>query len=153
MGALLSLLGGGTFRAILSQVTGWLDKRQAHKQELDLMRLQEQINAAQHARNQEAIRTQAELGIKTINVQADADVSRREVDAWVAEVQNRKPTGILWVDAWNGCIRPAFGTLALILVLFMCYKTGWIMTGWTMDLVGVVIGYFFIDRTLTKKGK
>lgn len=153
MSALLSLLGGGAFRALMGQALDWLNKRQDHRQEIDRMKLQEQIDAAQHARNLAAQKQQAELGYKTINVQADADVSRLEAQAWIAAQAAQKPTGIKWVDAWNGCIRPSFGTLVLFLVLLYCGHNSWVMDAWTMELAGVVVGYFFVDRSLTKRGK
>lgn len=153
MSAILSLLGGGTFRAAMGQVMDWLNKRQDHRQEIERMRLQETLDAAQHARNLAAQKQQAELGYKTIAVQAEADVDRLGMQAWVAAQAAQKPTGIKWVDAWNGAIRPAFGTLVLFLVLLYCGARSWIMDAWLMELSGVVIGYFFVDRSLTKRGK
>ena len=64
--ALLSFLGGNVFRMIFGEIISYLGKRQDHSQEIERMRLQADFDAAQHARNQEAIMAQAELGIKTI---------------------------------------------------------------------------------------
>lgn len=154
MSALLSLLGGATFRAAMSQIMGWLNKRQEHAQEMDRLKLQEQLDAANHARNMESLKLQSDLGVKEIRVKADAAVSEAEAQTWretVAAAQ--KPTGIWIVDVWNGVIRPSFATLVLFLVLLQCHRDAWAMTPWVMDLSGVVIGFYFVDRSLRKQGK
>lgn len=154
MSAVLSLLGGATFRAFMGQIMTWLNKRQEHKQEIAMLRLQGELDAAQHARNLESLRLQSELGVKEIRVKADAAISQIEADAWKdAVVAAQKPSGIWFVDVWNGVIRPAFGTLCLFLVLKQCAADHWIMTAWAMDLVGIVLGFYFADRTLRKRGQ
>ena len=98
----------------------------------------------------------AELGVTTIHVQADADVARSEAQAFVeAQARAAVPTGIWLIDAWNGSIRPAFGTLALVLVLLLCQHFEWDMTkaAGVSDVVYSIIGFYFADRTLKKAGK
>lgn len=70
--ALFSFLGGSVFRMIWGEVSHWLTARQDHTFEIERLRLQADMDAAQHARNLEAIRMQADLGVKTIQVQAEA---------------------------------------------------------------------------------
>jgi hypothetical protein len=158
MSAILSFLGGSAFRAIWGEVSHWFTARQELKAEVTRMKLQGELDAAQHARNQDAIRLQAELGVKTIHVQADAAMAESDAAAWRENMARAAtPTGIRWVDAWNGCIRPAFGTLALGFVIFLCWVAGPDVT--RLQALGVaevmfsVIGFYFADRTLKKAGK
>lgn len=158
MGAILSFLGGSAFRALWSSISGYVEKRQDHKHEIERMRLQLTLDDAAAVRAAAAIKQQAELGIKTIGVQADADVSRVEADAFRAAMERAaQPTGIRWVDAWNGCVRPSYATSGLALWLWweLNHMTlnGWVVSAWSLDLIAVVVGFYFADRSLSKRGK
>ncbi len=158
MGALVSFLGGSAFRALWSSVSGYFEKRQDHKYEIERMQLQNTLDDATATRAQAAIKQQAELGIKTIGVQADADVSRVEAEAFQAAMARAaQPTGIKWVDAWNGIIRPAYASCALALWLWFELShmslNAWVITPWSLDLIGTVAGFYFADRSLSKRGK
>lgn len=149
MSAILTFLGGSAFRLIWGQVSDYLNARQEHAQELDRMRIQAELDALAFERNQAAIRLQAELGIKTINVQSEADNARIELEGWSAAVaQAQKPSGIKWVDAWNGCVRPAAASIALLLWVLALNAQGWKMTDWDSSLVAVVLGFYFASRVL-----
>lgn len=158
MGAILSFLGGSAFRAIWGSASAFLEKRQDHKHEIERMRLQMTLDDAAATRAQAAIRQQAELGIKTIGVQADADVSRIEADAFRAAMERAaQPTGIRWVDAWNGIIRPSYATCALFLWMWFELShmalNAWVITPWSLDLIATVMGFYFADRSMSKRGK
>lgn len=153
MSALLSFLGGSVFRMIWGEVSHWMTAKIEHKQELERMQQQEQMAAAQHARNQEAIRVQAELGIKTIQVQAEADLSRIDVGAWAQAVADvGKQTGIRWLDAWNGSIRPAVATWAIVMMTVA--ELGiYAMSDNAWAVASAALGIYLADRTLFKRGK
>lgn len=152
--ALFSFLGGTAFRMIWGEVSSWWTARQEHKHEIERLRLQGDIDAAQHGRNMETIRLQAELGVKTIQVQGEADTSRIELEGWSGAVREAlKPTGIWLVDLWNGIIRPLAATIALVLWVGALNGQGWMMGEWDKELVGVVLGFFFASRELSKRGK
>lgn len=152
--ALFSFLGGGVFRMLLGEVSAWLTKRQDHSYEIERMRLQGDLEAAQHGRNLEAIRVQAELGVQTIRVQGEADLSRIDAAGFYDTVREaQKPTGILVVDLWNGVIRPAAATIALVLWVLALNEAGWKMGEWDKELVGVIMGFYFVSRQLAKAGK
>lgn len=152
--AILSFLGGSVFRMIWGEISAHLTARREHRAEIERMRLQGDLDAAQHARNQEAIRTQAMLGVKTIEVQRDADVAREEAAAWHSAVANMlKPTGVRWVDAWNASIRPAYATVALGLWLAALWAGNWALTEWDKALMSAIAGFFFADRSLGKRGR
>jgi hypothetical protein len=154
MSALISFLGGSVFRMLWGEVSAWFTARQEHMQEVERLKLQAQIDAAQHARNLESMRLHNELGIKTIEVQRDAAISQAESDAWADIVRSTsKKTGIRWLDAWNGSIRPFLATLAILLVVVEVVAAGFVMSEWSREIVGAILGIYLADRALQKRGK
>lgn len=154
MGALISFLGGSAFRAIWGEVGAFFEKRQEHRYEVERMRLQNDLDAAQHGRMLESVRIQAEMGVKTIEVQRDADLQRMDVDAWREAVGSLgRSTGIKFLDAWNGSIRPLLATLATLSIVVEIGVAGWVLTDWDRELVGAILGLYVADRTLGKRAK
>lgn len=152
--ALISFFGGSVFRMIWGEVSAWWTKRQDHSHELERMRLQADLEAAQHQRNMESIRVQAELGVKTIQVQSEADLDKIEAGAWDKLVESTtKQTGIAFIDIWNGVIRPMLATLAIAVVVGEIIKNGFVLTDWDRELVGAILGIYVADRSLLKRGK
>jgi hypothetical protein len=151
MGALLSFLGGSAFRLIWAQISDYFTEKQNHKHEIERMKLQGELDAKQHERNQQAIKLQAELGVQTIRVQGEADANRLEMEGWAQAVSTAtKPTGIWVVDLWNGVIRPLAASIAIFLWVAALNKTGFVMTEWDKELVGVILGFYFATRVLVK---
>lgn len=154
MSAILSFLGGTAFRLIWSQVAEYMDKRQAHKQEQELMKLQGELDAQRHRNDCERLRVVHEMGLKEIEIKADADIAVREADAFVAAMRAaNRPTGVKWIDGWNGAIRPAGASIALLLWVFAMNSQGWVLSEWDRELCAVMIGFFFASRELSKGRK
>lgn len=152
--ALFSFLGGSVFRMIWGEVSAWVTAKQTHAQEIERMRLQAELDAAQHSRNLQAIEQQAKLGIETIRVQGEQIANQVELQGWAEAVASaQKPSGIWFVDTWNGIIRPLAASIAIALWVIALQEAGWKMTEWDRELVGVVLGFFFASRVLTKAGK
>ena len=152
--ALLAFLGGNVFRLMFGEIVAFLDKRQAHAQEIERMRLQGELDAAQHERSQSAIRLQAELGVKTIQVQGEAYSAGVETDAWFEAVKGTtKPIGVWWVDAWNMVIRPFLATWAIAMITVNTAQTGWVLDANGWSLCGAALGIFVADRSLFKRGR
>lgn len=102
---------------IFGEIISFLNKKQDHAQEVERMRLQGELDAAQHARNQEAIRVQAELGVKTIQVQAEAAIGEIEAQGWLEAVKATAiKTGVTWIDGWNAVIRPGVATWSIVML-------------------------------------
>ena len=151
---LFSFLGGTAFRMLWGEISSWLTKRQDHAHEMDRLRLQAENDAAQHARNLEAIKVQADLGVKTIQVQAEANTNQAEADAWRAAVESiGKPTGIWLVDVWNGIIRPLVATVCIALWVVHTGRAGWVLDEQGWSILGAALGLYLADRSLTKRGK
>jgi hypothetical protein len=152
--ALFSFLGGTAFRMIWGEVSAYLTSRQDHKQELDRLRLQGDLDAAAHARQLESIRAQHDMGVEVIRVQSDADLSKIDADMFGQAVAlTGKLSGFAIVDIWNGVIRPALASLCMALVVLHFYRHNWTLDEQGWALVGASLGIFVADRALFKRGK
>jgi len=152
--ALFSFLGGSVFRMIWGEISSFVNKKQDHAHEIEMMRLQADLDDKAHARTMENLRLQADLNVRQVEVQRDAAVAQAEADAFTEAMKNAfKPSGIWWVDAWNGIIRPAAATIVLILWTLKLAQQGFKMEAYDMEISGVVLGFFFADRGLAKRGK
>lgn len=154
MSALISFLGGSAFRMIWGEISAYFTRKQEHSQEIERMRLQAEMDAASHARNLEAIRVQAEQGVKVIEAQRDADVARADIAAWQEAVASvGRSTGIKLIDTWNGIVRPLLATLAILIVVAEVVQSGFVLSEWDRELVGAILGIYVADRSLSKRGK
>lgn len=154
MSMLLSFLTGSAARMVWGEVSSWISAAREHKREIERMRVQEEIDARQHERNMDSIRLQHDLKVEVIRVQGDVDLEKLREQSFAASVsEGMKPTGIKLVDAWNASIRPAAASIALWLWLRHLWVNNWAMAGRDWELVCGILGWFFADRTLGKRGK
>jgi len=152
--ALFSFLGGTAFRMIWGEVSAWLNKKLEHEQEMERLRAQEGFDQAKHQRALELMRASAEVGLKELQVKADADADRLAAEAFANAMKTANtPTGVKWIDGWNGAIRPSAATVALVLWIGHLIEAAFVLTDWDRELVGAVLGYFFADRSLAKRAK
>lgn len=151
--ALASFLASGALRMIFGELVNIWTKFQDHKQEMAMAEQQERFAAAQHARNQEAIKTQAELNVQVIHVQGEAAVDKLETEAFLEGVKATSViTGVGWVDAWNAIIRPAVATWAVVMIT--AQEIGWITLSETaLAICGAALGLYLATRDLFKQGK
>ena len=118
------------------------------------MRLQGDMDAAQHTRTMESIAQQHAMGVEVINVQAQAHVTAVEADAWLDAVQGTSKTVGIWlIDAWNGIIRPLSATWAIAMITISTYRMDWVMDLDAKAVCGAALGIYLADRTLFKRGK
>ncbi len=151
--ALISFLGGSVFRMLWGEISSFINKRQDHQHELEMMQASEVISAAQHARNMTGIQLQADLGVKTIQVQAESAIGELEAEGWVAAVKGTTKTiGIAWVDAWNATIRPGVATWAIVMMTLGEFGLI-ILSENTTAIAGAALGIYLADRSLGKRGK
>jgi hypothetical protein len=150
---ILSFLGGSVFRMLWGEISSWINKRQDHAQEIERMRLQAELDAGRHEREQEAIKTQAALNIQVVRVQGEQAIGEVEANGWLEAVRaTGKSIGVAWVDAWNAVIRPALATWSVAMIT--AHYAGWIKlddNGW--QLAGAILGIYVADRALFKRGK
>lgn len=152
--ALISFLGGGAFRLIWGEVSAYFTRKQEHAQELDRMKLQDDLEKGRHNRDLERIKLQSDLGVKEVKVVGDIAVQKSEVEAWLQAVRDvGTKTGIKFLDIWNGSIRPLLATLAIAVVIAEIARNGFVLSEWDKELVGAILGIYVADRTLAKRGK
>lgn len=152
--ALLSFLGGNVFRMLFGELVSYFNKKQDHGFEVERMRLQGDLDASQHSRNMESIKLQAEMGIKTIQVQGEAVVSGLEAEGWLAAVKGTTQSiGVWFIDGWNGAIRPFVATWAILMLTLHFAQKDWVLddNGWA--ICGAALGIYLADRALFKRGK
>lgn len=153
LSGIVSFLGGSAFRMLWGEVSAWITARQDHRFDLERLRLQAECDAAQHARNLEALRVQADLGVKTVQVQAEADLARVDGEAFRDAVQAAgRPIGIAWVDAWNAMIRPGVATWAVAMLSASEFGLV-VLSALAADVACCALGIYLADRTLGKRGK
>jgi hypothetical protein len=151
--ALLSFLGGNVFRMIFGEIISAWNKRQDHAQEMDRMRLQGELDAAQHERNQAAIKLQADMRVKVIAVQADAAIGQLEAQGWLEAVKATAiQTGVKWIDGWNAIIRPGVATWSIVMMTLGEFAVIHLSEN-TVALAGCALGIYLADRSLFKRGK
>ena len=154
LSALFSFLGGSVFRMIWGEVASYFQKKQDHAHELEMATLQAQLEAGRHERDMERIKMQSDLNVKEVQVVGDVAIQRAEADAFLEAMKTAmQPSGVAWVDGWNHSIRPAAATICLLLWMFAMAKAGFIADEWDRQLVGVVLGFYFADRSLAKRNK
>jgi len=153
-GALFSFLGGSAFRMIWGELSSYLNKKQDHQHEQEVMKLQAELDQKAHERTLENMRLQNDLGIKMVEIQKDAAIQTAEAEAFANAMKDAfKPTGITWVDTWNGIIRPQFAQLALLLWFAKVVGQGFVMDNYDMELSSAVLGFFIADRALMRRNK
>lgn len=154
LSALLSFLGGSAFRMIWGEIASYFTRRQEHAQELERLRLQDDLEKGRHERDMQRIQLQADLKVQEVKVVGDVAIASTEANAFVEAIKGAaKPIGIFFVDAWNGSIRPAMATIALALWVLALYRAGFVPNDWDRELIAGILGFYIADRTLAKRGK
>ena len=165
MTAILSFLGSAVFRWLLEKVFGLMERKQDHEQELELRRLQEELDSASHARNLELLVRRSELKIQETESIVRGAIEEREVDAFVESIKSAsKPSGNPYIGAWNDAIRPFVATacifmlaalLTWLLPIFVVsldlaakLAMATLIVDFTLSLIGAVLGWFFGNRSL-----
>lgn len=133
----------GFFTSLTPDLIGLLKARQDNRQELEIMRLQMQMQAQGHNER-----------LEEIGAQADISESRA--------IYKTYSTGIRWVDALNGTVRPViaysfFFLYAGVKVMQFSYadpslpwtvQALWSENDWA--IFGAIIGFYFGQRGMAK---
>ena len=85
--ALITFLASAGGRLALGHLFDAIVKWQDHGQELARMRLQAELEAAQHDRNMRALQLQAGLGLQVIEAQTQSRITGAEADAFTEAVR------------------------------------------------------------------
>lgn len=154
LSALFSFLGGSVFRMVWGEVASFVQKRQDHQHEQEMLRLQAELDDRRAERQEKTIQLQHQLGIETVQVQGDVDMARAEYQAFVEAMKSANvKTGIGWVDGWNGCVRPSFATVCLLIWVLKVGSQSFVADEFDMSLLATIAGFYFANRELAKRGK
>jgi hypothetical protein len=138
-----SLIGGalGAVARLAPEVMGHLDKKNERTHELAMQDKQAELIRVQQAGAQVAAQVQADSLYNTGALGALRD----------AIAAQAKPSGVPWVDALAGTVRPAV-TYGLVLLYAGVKATGMVDL-WTPDdmvLLAGVINFWFVNRAIEK---
>lgn len=153
---LFGTLLGGVFR-MAPEVLKWLDRKDERKHELNM--LDKQI---------EADRLKLEAGQKLADTQAEERITLADLQAMIEATKAQAvQTGVKWVDALSGLMRPTItfwwvivlytgALVAQFLVLVQQGDSGVqaILRLWGPDeraIVASIVAFWFVDRSLRKR--
>jgi hypothetical protein len=148
MTAILSFLGSAVFRWILEKGFSIFERKQDHAQELELRRLQEQIDSASHERNLSLLERQAALQLELKEADHRGAIDMREYDALTESIKSAQPTGIRWIDGWNSAVRPFVATVCVLMWLAILASNGFKPAEFDQAIIGSVLGWYFGTRSL-----
>lgn len=148
MTAILSFLGSAVFRWLLEKIFNLTERSQDHKQEIERISVQAKVDAEQHARNLEMLEVQSRLKLDLVKEEHRGAYEAAEGQALIESIKSAKPTGIRWVDGWNGTIRPMVSTVCILVWVASLVEREFAMTEFDLALVGSVIGWHFGTRSL-----
>ena len=154
LSALFSFLGGSVFRMIWGEVASFVQKKQDHQHEQEMLRLQSELDDKRAERQEKTIQLQHTLGIEQIQIAGDVEMAKEEYKAFTEAMKaaNAK-TGIVFVDAWNGCVRPTFATICILIWSLKVWNQGFVADEFDMSLLAPIAGFYFANRELAKRGK
>ena len=145
---LTSFLSSAGLRWLLGEGVGMLKARQDHASEIEMLRVQAELEAARADRQRQAVQDAAAAGIKLVEAQAEAS-SAAAADAMMLEAMQQigKPTGIAWVDGWNGAIRPFLASVSILLVAGSAlWPQHVVLTGIVGEIVSGALGLYVGGR-------
>ena len=145
--ALITFLGSTFFRLAVGHIFEYLDKASDHKFEMERLRLDAELAQADHVRQMESLRLQTELNIQQVRVKADADLAvAEEITFGKAVEATQSKTGVAWVDAWNGMIRPLLATIAISVWVWSMAVRGFVLTPFDIEIISASLGLFVGGR-------
>lgn len=155
---IISTLGGGVIR-LLPEVFKWLNAKQDHDHEYRMTDLQLKIDAQR-----------GQIALDQVNVQGKWNEVMAEITALNQAISDQmKPSGVPLADAMNTLLRPLI-TVWWCIGLYSAYKVHLILWAYNEQMglkekaevicnefdrsvIGSIIGYWFMDRTLRKMSR
>ena len=150
-------VGGGLLR-IGTSVLGYFQEKQTHANEMERLRF-EADNTIKLQDNT------AKNGLTALAAQTEATVTSRQMDAYVEAIKLQgQLTGNKFIDGLNMLVRPVafywwqtmYTAVKACVVTALWHSVGlqnaiiqaW--TPWDESVFGSVIGFFFVDRVISK---
>ena len=154
MTALISFLGSAGLRWLLGELLGIFRAREDRRAEIDMLRLQADLERERAERQRQAVKDAADAGVKLIEAQREASSGEMQDRMMLAAVESiGRPSGIAWVDALNSSVRP---TLAYVSIFLLAGSAIWpahiVLTGSLGEVVCGVLGLYVGGRVHLKGG-
>lgn len=145
---LISLFGGTAFRWLMGEALSLFKAHQDHRQELEMVRLNMDMERQRSELRKSEIQAAADAGVKVVQAQAEAAHQATMDQAWLSAVEGiDKPSGIGWIDGFNKFIRPE---LAQVSILLLAGHAIWPdvvrLEGVVLEVVCGVLGLFIGGR-------
>lgn len=154
MTALISFLGSAGLRWLVGELLGIFKAREDRRAEVEMIRLQADIAREQAERQRQAVADAAAAGVKLIEAQREASAGDA-ADRMMLEAlqQIGRPSGVAWVDGWNGAIRPALASASILLLIGSAiWPDHVIITGLLGEIAAGVLGLYVGGRVHLKGG-
>ena len=132
----MTFLGGATVRLFIGHLFDFITKRQDQKNELARLTLQGQARRQRTRATSEAIKVQADLGVKVIEAQTGARHQAGADAFYRRRAGTGQRTGIMWVDLWNGIVRPLLASMCIVLWVAKIVGAGFVPDEWDRELMG-----------------
>ena len=117
MTALISFLGSASLRWLLGELLGIFKAREDRKAEIDMLRLQADLERERADRQRLAVQDAAAAGVKLVEAQREASAGEMQDRMMLAAVESiGRPSGIGWVDALNSSVRPTLAYVSIFLL-------------------------------------
>lgn len=145
---LTSFLSSAGLRWLLGEGVSMLKARQDHASEIEMLRVQAELEAARAERQRQAVRDAADAGIKLVEAQGVV-ASTAAADAMMLEAMQQigRPTGVPWVDGWNGAIRPLLASASILLLIGSALWPSHVaLTGLVGEVVAGALGLYVGGR-------
>ena len=154
MTALISFLGSASLRWLLGELLGIFKAREDRRAEVEMLRLQADLERERAERQRLAVQDAAAAGVKLIEAQREASAGELQDRMMLAAVEAvGRPSGIAWVDGWNGAIRPALASASILLLVGSAIWPAHIaLTGALGEVVCGVLGLYVGGRVHLKGG-
>lgn len=148
----ISFIASGAFRAMFDGVLGYFQRRQDHQYEIERLEKQWQIEVQRADIAARAAEAQAKHELDRLATEYRGRAELADIETLTtAMAATSRPSGIAWVDALNGSVRPV--VTYTLLAFYVAYR---MRSGQPYDpntdgaLLGSVLGFWFADRALRK---
>ena len=145
---LTSFLSSAGLRWLLGEAVSMLKAKQDHASEIEMLRVQAELEAARADRQRQAVQDAAAAGIKLVEAQAVAGAGAA-ADAMLLEAMQQigRSTGVMWVDGWNGAVRPFLASASILLLIGSALWPAHVaLTGLVGEVVAGALGLYVGGR-------
>lgn len=148
MTGLISFLGSAAFRWLVGEMLGIWRARDDRKAEIEMLRLQADIDREKSERQRVAVQDAAAAGVKLVEAQRVASAGDAADRMMLATIEGMgKPSGVAWVDALNSSVRPVMAYVSLLLLAGHALAPEHVaIAGMVGEVVSGVLGLFLGGR-------